>query len=300
MLGQITQQFGDAGVLVLGVEGEHQGMALIGQLQTIARQLGRHAGQRLLQVQGQLLLAQLVHQHLLVFHQNDPAFADHPDTVGHLLGLLDVVGGQNDGHAALTQTPHHVPHVAAQLHVDTGGGLIEKQYLRLVRQRLGDHHPALHAAGQFHDLGVTFVPQRQILEQLLQVGRVRLLAKQATAELDRRPDGFEYVADQLLRHQADLRAGRAVVADDVVTADQHLALARIDDAANDADQGGLAGAVGAEQGEDLALANVQVNALQGRMPGRVDLVQLLDGNDRLHGGWPLACGKLHSLQGMRH
>ncbi len=43
---------------------------------------------------------------------------------------------------------HHVPHVLAQLDVDAGGRLVEKQDLRLVRQRLGDHHAALHAAGQ--------------------------------------------------------------------------------------------------------------------------------------------------------
>ena len=90
----------------------------------------------------------------------------------------------------------------------------------------------------------------------------------------------------LLRHQADLRAGRAVVTDDVVASHQHPAFARIDDAADDADQGGLARAVGAEQGEDLALANVQVDALQGRVPGRIDLVQLRNGDDRLHGESP--------------
>src|SRR5690606_40315382 len=35
-----------------------------------------------LELQGQLLLAELVHQHLLVLHQDDLALADHPDAVG--------------------------------------------------------------------------------------------------------------------------------------------------------------------------------------------------------------------------
>ena len=68
---------------------------------------------------------------------------------------------------------HHLPHVPAQLDVDAGGRLVEEQDLRLVRQRLGDHHPALHAAGQRHDLGVLLVPQRQVVQHLLDMRGIR-------------------------------------------------------------------------------------------------------------------------------
>ena len=57
---------------------------------------------------------------------------------------------------------HQLPHVAAQLDVDAGGRLVEKQDPRLVRQRLGDQHAALHAARERHDLAVLLVPQRQV------------------------------------------------------------------------------------------------------------------------------------------
>ena len=43
-----------------------------------------------------------------------------PIAVGHLLGFLDVVRGQDDGDAALAQAAHHLPHVAPQLDVDAG------------------------------------------------------------------------------------------------------------------------------------------------------------------------------------
>ena len=43
-------------------------------------------------------------------------------------------------------------------------------------------------------------------------------------------------------------------------------LAGIDDAADDADEGGLAGAVRAEQAENLALRDVEVDVLQRRKP----------------------------------
>ena len=102
---------------------------------------------------------------------------------------------------------HHLPHVLAQLDVDAGGRLVEEQDLRLVRQRLGDQHAALHAAGQRHDLAVLLVPQRQRLAapSRCSAGLARL-AEQAAAEADGRPHRLEGVGGQLLRHQADHRA----------------------------------------------------------------------------------------------
>jgi hypothetical protein len=69
-----------------------------------------------------------------------------PDAVGHLLGFFDVVGGQDDGYAALAQSAHHLPHVAPQLDVNPCRGFVQKQDARFVRECLRDHHAALHAA----------------------------------------------------------------------------------------------------------------------------------------------------------
>jgi hypothetical protein len=49
---------------------------------------------------------------------------------------------------------------------------------------------------------------------------------------------------------------------DVVPVDRDASLAGVDDAANDADQRRLAGAVGAEQRKDFAAPDLQVNVLQ--------------------------------------
>ena len=58
---------------------------------------------------------------------------------------------------------------------------------------------------------------------------------------------LERVGRQFLRHQTDHRAGGAIVAHDVVAIDEHGAAGRVDDAADDADQRRLAGAVRPEQ-----------------------------------------------------
>src|SRR3546814_9931312 len=94
-----------------------------------------------------------------------------------------------------------------------------------------------------------------------------------------------------------VHASVALVADDVVTVRGHAASARRDDAADDADQRGLARAVGAEQGEGLAAADVQVDRL-GRLEARgVGLAECLDRDEGLHagsgdvrGGWVPASG----------
>ena len=62
-----------------------------------------------------------------------------------------------------------------------------------------------------------------------------------------------------------------------------LPCARHQDAADDADQRRLAGAVGAEQREDLAATDIEIDSLKRLEPGRVALRKVFDGNDRLHG-----------------
>ena len=83
---------------------------------------------------------------------------DDADAVGHFFGFFDVMRSENDGDPRCAQGAHQLPHLFAQLDVDARGRLVEKQDLRLVRQRLGNHQPAFHAAGQHPDLVVSLVP----------------------------------------------------------------------------------------------------------------------------------------------
>ena len=222
-------------------------------------------------MQLQLLLAEFLHQAGLVLDQDNLALVDDADPVGHLLGLFDVMRGENDGDARGLQRPHHFPHALAQLDIDAGGRLVQKQDLWLVRQRLRDHHAALHAAGQRDDLGVFLVPERQVLQHLFDMRGILRLAEQATAEADCRPHRFEGVGVQFLGHQADQRARRAIFLVDIVATDGHAALAEIRDPADDADQRGLAGAIRPEQRKYLAAANLQVDVVKRLETGAIGL-----------------------------
>ena len=281
--GEVVEQRGDAGALALGVVGVDQLLAARRQRELVAREVVRDRVERVVQLQRELLLAELVHQLGLALDQDDLALVDDADAVGHLLGFFDVVRGEDDGDAGGAQRAHHVPHVLAQLDVDAGGRLVEEQHLRLVRERLGDQHAPLHAAGQRHDLGVLLVPQRERAQHLLDVAGIGRQAEQPAAERDRRPHRLERVGVELLRHQADQRAGGAIVGEDVMAADRDRAGRRRHDPADDADQRGLAGAVRPEQRENLALVDVEVDALERLEPGGIGLRQVGDRNDRGHG-----------------
>src|ERR1700675_1235038 len=226
-------------------------------------QFGGDSIERCLQMQGQLLLAEFFHQFLLVLDQHQCAFVDDADSVGHFLGLLDVMGGQDDGDAFGAQAAYQCAHVAAQFAVHARRWFIQEQYLRLVGQRFGDHHAALHAAGQFHDPGTAFVQQREVAQKPLDKRGVRRPAKQSAAEAYRRPYRFKRVGGELLRHQADYGSGGPIVAHDVVAIRGHAAAAGDHYAANDIDQRGLAGAVRPQKSEDLALVDIEVDLLQG-------------------------------------
>ena len=89
---------------------------------------------------------------------------------------------------------------------------------------------------------------------------------------------------QFLRHQPDQRARRAVIGDDVVAVDGNLAFARHEDAADDADERGLAGAIGAEQREDFAATDIEIDAVESLETRTRSLRKVCDGNNRLHGG----------------
>src|SRR5262245_55286750 len=143
---QSLEQGRDASALLVTIESVFQLAPTSLQYKSPIAQLQRNGRQRLEKIERQLLLAKLFHQLDFLFDHDQFSLVNHPDPVGHFLGLIDIVSGQDDCHATFAQTPHQRPHVAAQFDVDAGGRLIQKENLRLVRQCLGDHYTPLHTA----------------------------------------------------------------------------------------------------------------------------------------------------------
>ena len=79
-------------------------------------------------------------------HQTTPG--DDPDPVGQFVGLLQVLGGEEDGHPQFGVEPADLrPHAVAAGRVQSRGGLVEEEDLGVVHQGGGQIEPALHPAG---------------------------------------------------------------------------------------------------------------------------------------------------------
>ena len=82
---------------------------------------------------------------------------DDGDAVAELLGLLEIMRGQQHGDAAGVELAHIAPELLAQLHIDAGGGLVQHQHRRVVHQRLGHQQPPAHAAREGAGIGIGLV-----------------------------------------------------------------------------------------------------------------------------------------------
>ena len=72
---------------------------------------------------------------------------EHGDPVGELVGLVQVLRGEEDRHAAGDQLADDLPHRAPAARVEPGGRLVEEDDPRVADQRHGQVEPAPHAAG---------------------------------------------------------------------------------------------------------------------------------------------------------
>ncbi|MNN54343.1 hypothetical protein D3C81_1691560 [compost metagenome] len=190
---------------------------------------------------------------------------DDADVAAQLLSLFQVMGGEDDGDAFLVQLGEEAPHRTAQLDIDARGRLVENQQARLVDQGAGDHQPALHAAGQRTRRYIALVPQTELGQVLLgtlpgHFGRDAVVTGLGHDDVE---GLFELVEVEFLRHHADAALERGGLAIEVVTEDVHAATGFVDQGREDADGGGLAGAIGAEQGEEVTFGDIQVNTLEG-------------------------------------
>ena len=99
---------------------------------------------------------------------DDAAAVDDPDAVREHVGLLEVLGREEDGHAAVGREPLHLlPERAPALHVEAGGGLVEEQDARPVDERQREVEPPLHAARVAAHAAVGGLHEPDALEQLL-------------------------------------------------------------------------------------------------------------------------------------
>ena len=97
---------------------------------------------------------------------DDRAVVEDRDPVRELVRLVEVLGGQEDRHAAGRQRADDLPHRAPAARVQARRRLVEEDHARVADERHGQVEPALHAAGVGHGRLVGRVDEVELLEQL--------------------------------------------------------------------------------------------------------------------------------------
>ena len=221
---------------------------------------------------------------------DDLAELQPDDALGEHLGQQDVVDVDDRRQvplaAKLADQAHDLPR---GLGVEAGGRLVDQQQPGVLDQGPGDADPlplpARELVGPLVDHMLEADPRQQP-EGLVDVA-LRKAPEVAAPEADVAQAAGEHVLhhrqalDQgvFLEDHAHLPAhpaqGPAAQAGDLHPVQPDLAAARLDQAVDAADQGRLAGPGRTDQGQDLALGHLQVDALQGQVPRRIALGQRL-------------------------
>ena len=194
-----------------------------------------------------------------------PPVVDHRDAVGELVGLLEILRGEEHGGAVPDQHPDDVPDLVAAPRVEAGGRLVEEQELRRDHEARGDVEPAPHAAGEGLDLAVGRLAEPEGGEQLV---RPRLRLAAAIAEEPAEEDEI-LVAGQVLVDrgelpgEADPAAHRVGIGDHVEPEHAGAAAVGLEQRREHAHDRGLAGAVRAQEPVDRAAADDEVDAVDG-------------------------------------
>ena len=229
------------------------------------------------------------------------------DPLGHVVEEVPVVGHQHDGAVVALQVGLQPVH---RLGVQVVGGLVEQQQVGLLQQQAAQGHPALLAAGQVRHGGVpggaaqgvhrhlevaVEIPGVEGVDLILQL---RLLLQQ---DVEVGVGIAHLVGDvvEVIQQLLDVRQAQADVADDIQVRIQLGLLGQVAhgvalrqpglahevgiEARHDAQHGGLAGAVAADDADLGPRVEGQVDALQDLTATGVDLLEVPHVIDELLG-----------------
>ncbi len=208
---------------------------------------------------------------------------DHHHAVADPLDVAQQMRGDQHVHAQLAAGPvDQVEHVLAALRVHAVGGLVQQQQPGIVDQGDRQLDPLEHAGGEAAERAVALLVEADLVADL--GGALARGSRRQAAELAHEGDEVRggHVTWQAgaLREIPDAGADPERVGGHVVAQHRGAAPVRHDQAEEELEEGGLAGAVGADQAGAAALDG-DVHRTQG-LDRAVALAQAVNLDDR-HG-----------------
>ena len=160
---------------------------------------------------------------------DDPAAVEHADEVGEAVGLLEVLGGEQDGHALGLELAHGRPDLLPAAGVEPGRGLVEEEQPRSLDHAHRQVEAALHPARVGPGPSPGSVDEVELVEQLgrpVPGSRCRELAQPRHHQQVLRT-GEDVVDSGVLPGEADRAPDRIGLGDEVVPGDQGGAARRV-------------------------------------------------------------------------
>ena len=198
-----------------------------------------------------------------------PPGAEDGDAVGDGHDLTQLVGNEDERLALVAEGPHDAEELVHLERCQHGRGLVEDEQLRPSVEHLQDLHALLEAERDVldarGDVDLDVKPRLELVDAALDRGVVQERTSALVAE-------HHVLGDAQRRHEHEVLVDHPDAERDRVPwpADPHLAPADADgarvgavQAVEDVHERGLAGAVLAHEGVDLAFADGEVNAAEG-------------------------------------
>ena len=213
----------------------------------------------------------------------DPAVVHDGYPLAELVGLLHVVGGEQDGLAFAVQLTEQVPQGEPALRIEARCRLVEEKHRGAVEDGPRHHEPLRHPPGQCVHRRLGPLGQLELVKQLIG-GLPRCLrphAEQAAVEVEVLPDGELAIEGVLLRNDPAQLFRQRRMCRDVDARDERAPGCRHHARGQHPRRRRLPGAVGSQQAKDLARPDVKVEPVNGgEVRSRIDLGQVRGVDDR--------------------
>src|SRR5680860_507752 len=176
---------------------------------------------------------------------------------------IHVVRSDDQCDPALLEPVETVPQHAARLRIQTGGGLVEYEHVRLVNKRPSDREATLHPPRQWLDLAVATLGQLDKIQEL-----VDALLQHRSADSKVAPVDVEILVDRelgiervLLRHDTEARTYLGSPRSRIHPKDSQVAVRDQRYRRDHAHGGGLARTVGTQETKGFSASNGEVDSV---------------------------------------
>ena len=232
--------------------------ALHAELEDLAPQLGEQCDRRV--------------------ERDDAACVHDRDPVAEPFRLVQVMRRQEHGHLPPRSQPgDHVEELGADPRVESHRRLVEEEHARIRDERAGDLEPPALAAAVRADGTIDELREAEYGGELVDA-RLRLAPvdfPEARVDVEVAPTGQRAVDDGLLEDDAAQAPSRERMLRDVEAGEPGRAARRRDCRRQHPDRRRFAGAVRAQQAEDLAGRDVEVDAFDRLDAARVELAEIV-------------------------